>query len=438
MSQIGLARKAVAKVLRRASGSTNEPEAWLHFPGEQLISILEKDAVPAISAIAKTPGFQQLVCRGVDPLLPGSDSLARKLIGVYQNQVRDCCDAMQAFVDSHQGLLKEHLPVAGSRYMRLLAPRVESPAESLKTVSQRIEAARHASEQEWAWKEDFFGPTHDTLLLCGDKLLQKGEFVVCLSEDLTYVGNHIARCLMVRAATPRRSLQENDGVLNAALIAANCRDHVPWRGYLKAVEGMLQDLRTACLTDSYAVLAESATTLVQILLEFSSRTPEMPWLPVTPSQRGRHAGSLCHALRSRRDAATAERILDALKVVEVWWESRPLTLAVLEEAIATGGLVLDHKKHQIYWRGQLIPIAWSRTPKQWDFLLALARSRGMNDISLDEIYSRNDKVPGNSAISTLKDRVARSLPLELRKKIVPGLEAGTYRLDLQASDIYIV
>ena len=438
MSQIGLARKAVAKVLRRASGSSKDPEAWIHFPGEQLISILEKEAVPAIAAIAKTPGFQKLVSRGIDPLLSGSNSAVRKLIADYQNHVRDCCDAMQAFVDSHKGLLKKHLPVAGSRYMRLLAPRIESPAESLKTVSQRIKAAKHASAQEWAWKEDFFGPIHSIFLQQGDEVLQNGEFIVCISEDLSYVGNHVARCLMVRAAIPRRSLQENDGVLKAALVAANCRDRISWQGHLKAIEGTLQDLRTACLFESDAALAESATTLVQILLEFSSSAPEMSWLPVPPSQRGRHAGRLRHALRSRRDAATAERILDALKAVEAWWDSRPLTLAALEEAIATGGLVLDQQKHQIYWAGQLVPVEWSRKSRRWDFLLALARSRGINDIGLTDIYSRKDRVPGDSAISTLKDRVARSLPTELRKKLMPGLEAGTYRLDLQAAEIHIV
>jgi hypothetical protein len=436
MSQIGLARQAFAKVLQRVPGGNQVTTAYLHFPGNQVVSILESQVVPAITAIAKTPGFQALVSNGIDPLLPGAGTPARKMIEAYQSEVRACCAAMQTFIASHADLLSSHIPVAGSRYMRLLAPL--GKRESVDTISRRVTAVKDRSEEEWVWAEDFFGPVHGTFLDDGCKVFQSGEFVVSLSDELTYTGNIVARCLLVRAGSARRCLQEVDGVLQASSNSAQCRDPMPWKRHLKVMAGILQNLSTICLCDSDAVLAESATALVQILLEFSASPPETPWLPVPIALRSRHAGQICHALRSQRDAATAERILDAIRTIEIWWESRPSTLTALEEAIASGGGVLDTQRHELYWAGKRVPVPWRKKPKCWAFLLALARSRGNHDIDWEAVYSRDERARGYSALSTLKNRVLRDLPPELRGKITPGPETGTYRLDLQAKDVHVV
>ena len=438
MSQIGLARKALAKVLQRVPGSSQDPADYFHFPGDQLISILENQAVPAITAIAKTPGFQSLVASGIDLLLPGAGRPARRLIEDYQSEVRACCDAMQSFIASHAVLLGGHVPVAGSKYMRLLAPLGDRQPESLDTISLRIAAARHSSEQEWVWTEDFFGPSHGTYLDNGEVHFQNGEFVVSLNDDLTHVGNIVARCLMVRVDSVRRMLQEIDGVLQASLVSARCGDERSWRNHLETMTRMTQTLRMACLTDSDATLAEAAMALVQILLEFSAAPLEITWLPVPVALRNRHAGQIRHALHSRRDAATAERILDALKAIADWWEGRPSTLTALEEAIASRGLVLHCQKQEMYWEGRLVSVKWADMPTAWRFVLALAKSRGVIGVTLSEIAALNDQVRGDTAFSTLKGRVARLLPSNLRSKIVAVRGEKSYRLDLHSSQIHII
>lgn len=403
---------------------------------EQLISCLEQD-VASLHPLLVSPGFQRLALWPVHSLQAGINSPERELIAKLKEAVLSAAAKVRGFVEQHAGLLAEHLGDAVRRYRRAKGWTIET-AISLDDLLSRLEQVNAGCSDEWASSADYFGQNHGTCLEVGGERLQRGEFIVSLNEQLHYVGNHIATCMLVRANLVTDSLFEITSEINATLVAARYSGDRPWRPELNQVRTILAQLRHTCLEREEAVLAEAAMTVVQVCAAFSGLPIDWSWLLTDARPSKSQLNMLRHiALGIGRGYSTALKIEDALRVVSRWWASRPRHLTALEEAIATGGLVLDVDSRRVYWQRREVEGKWAKTPRQWELLVLLAESRGARYVSINNVY----KVPrSKSSFANLKKELCIALPEDLRLRITPVSADGrpAYKLDLSPAKIHVI
>jgi hypothetical protein len=164
--------------------------------------------------------------------------------------------------------------------------------------------------------------------------------------------------------------------------------------------------------------------------------PALDWLnlPGPVVEHGRQ--TFRHRLTNVRSPELVERVAAALTTLGRLYAGEPPGQTALDEAIASGGLVLTENPPAAYWDGTQIPTNWSRHRKSWRRLLALAR-RARVGAAVEEldIY---DEVPAESAMPTLFARLRALVPASLHREIRPGSRPRSYRLTLPSNRVHII
>jgi len=402
---------------------------------EQLISCLEQD-VASLHPLLVSPGFQRLALWPVHSLQADGNSPERELIAKLKAAVLSAAARVRGFVEQNAELLAVHLGDAVRRYRRAKGWTIET-AISLDDLLSRLEQVKAGCSDEWASIADYFGPNHGTSLEVGGERFRRGEFIVSLNEQLHYVGNHVATCMLVRANLVTDRLFEIASEINATLIAAGHSGR-PWRPELDRIGTLLAQLRHACLEREEAVRAEAAMTVVQGCAAFSGLPIDWSWLPTDAQPSKSQLNMLRHiALGMGRGYSTALKIEAALRVVSRWWATRPLHQTALEEAIATGGLVVDVDSLKVYWQQQEVEGKWAKSPRKFLLLERLAKSRGRGHVTAADIY---EDIPSKSRFPDLKKDLCNSLPKDLRERIqsVQCKNSPAYKFDLRSSQIHVI
>ncbi len=105
----------------------------------------------------------------------------------------------------------------------------------------------------------------------------------------------------------------------------------------------------------------------------------------------------------------------------------------IEEAIASGGLVINENDHTVYWKGERI--IEKMKGREWQLLISLAK-KAMQHAAAGVTDVFNEPVQ-DTAMSTTWGRLKPKLPATLRKLVNPGLDRGTYFLDLEPNEVTI-
>ena len=309
---------------------------------------------------------------------------------------------------------------------------------SVADVLAMLDGVDTQCKMEWVSVTDYLGPQYQVWVKGGDEqILQQGAYVVALNPQLRYVGNHIARCLLVRAGQAVEMLQTSVQELNVTIVAAKVSLAIPYGAAAQRICQQLESLRQSCLHTRDAQLAEAAMSLVQIAVGFARNTPPLDWLPKEATQFAR-PGNVQWALASRRDPKTAQVIQESLDLLKAWEANRAPDESLRDAAIATGGLVLLTGSREVYWDQQPVLGKWKACNRQGQLLLALAKSRGLCGVSLADLYGDNEV--GETAFTHAKNKLCMMLPEALRTQITAVNVAGQlhYQLGLPSQSIHVL
>lgn len=450
MSSISVASQRFASLFPVPPQPSDPMLRSLAFPGDRLCDCLALDVAPAAQRLFTSPAFQDLARQPLVTLLPGCDTPEQNLINELKQAITEAAQVTESFIIEHREMLDSAFPAAVGRWRRLKHVSVHSKGKKhiaarsmpgwTPSVDEALGALQHAQSRcrdAWAAAEDYFGPRFETHIKLDDgDWIQRGEFIVEMNRELQAMGNFVARCLMVRATTAFCLLTNTTQELNVALVSANCHLPQPWQEPQRHIERLLSDLRQLCLKSLEATQVDAAICLVQIAAEFSARQPDLDWLFPNASANT-PLGYLRHALRSKRDPITGQLVREALDIIDRWSTRRPQFETDVDEAIATGGLVMVEAARQVYWKHAALDLDWQQKHKlPWKLLLALAKKRGRGFVSEFDVYG--EKEVSFQAYSQLKRRLTKVLPKDLSAKIVAVQEGDkAYQLCLPSKLIHV-
>ncbi|QGQ25723.1 hypothetical protein F1728_24950 [Gimesia benthica] len=180
-------------------------------------------------------------------------------------------------------------------------------------------------------------------------------------------------------------------------------------------------------------LINSAIILTQIYAAFGLK-PELRWLSLPDKLLNHEIDSIRNRLTAFLNKETTDRIAHALgELKDLYGKDEQRTDAV-EEAIATGGLVLITTEGKAYWEKRVILNGMKG--KLWELLLLLGQNARRHSC-VGEIDLYPDADVSGSAMGTAWNRLKKQLPVTLWKMVQKGRESKTYILKLDSSQIHI-
>jgi hypothetical protein len=193
------------------------------------------------------------------------------------------------------------------------------------------------------------------------------------------------------------------------------------------------------LHERQAALEEQAIVLLQTYLQFWPGEVDLSWLPVPDIASSRDRGTLRFALGPGQANDSANKAIEvALRSLEKWSDGQDEFQSALEEAIATGGLVLQTNSRRVYWEGKLVEVDWMKNARQWEFLDALAQTRGRSPVYPAAVYGNVDGTKGFDALKVIKCKLVSKLPVSLASKIKAIPRENCYRLDLTSDRVFLL
>lgn len=404
---------------------------WTEFPVRKLMVWLTDDVCPVIEDYSQRPTFREQATWPLRVLRAGAATTERRCIEAVEEALVRCAKAFLGVAGPKHSLTEATSPVwsqtqtaevsgAGVRISRLAATQDTGHLER-----SQVDSMARRFWTDLVCPEDYFEPCGGWLEKRNSKQGQAGEFVVSLNPELHSVGDFVTRCLFRRLEVLHevlnqfriRHLQDGGGKQGAQA----------W----SELETNIQSLRAACQTGRSAQLRDSCVILVQVYAAFHP-APDCRWLELSESALSRGIVTLRHRLTHSRNAEMPERIATALGDLRPLYEGETPQSAAVEEAIASGGLVVIEDPPKVFWQGAAIKTKWKRHPACWKLLVALASKGGSVDAC--DLY---DKTVAESTLPVTINRLRRYLPASLHKRIVPGAGAGSYRLELERRRISI-
>ncbi len=264
-----------------------------------------------------------------------------------------------------------------------------------------------------------------------------GEFVVGFNPELHPVGDFVTRSMLRRVEVWLSSLSDFRQLCHQAL------RHVK-RGYPAQVdaeatawndlENRVAELRRVCTTAPAASLRDSCIILTQVYTAFHP-APALTWLGLPESVVTTGIWLLRHRIISERHLESVERIATAVRDLRHLYPEGEPEESALDEAVATGGLVLAGLPRSAHWETKRIPADWDRFDKPWLLLWKLAtKARLHAGVEVKDVYGY-DAVT-DSALSTLVYRLKQILPATLWRLIRPTGQRS-YRLHLAREQIHL-
>jgi hypothetical protein len=182
-------------------------------------------------------------------------------------------------------------------------------------------------------------------------------------------------------------------------------------------------------------LRDSCIILTQVYAAFDP-SPTLSWLDVSADASESGVGALRHRITHFQNGEMFERIAAAVGDLRRLYVGKLLEQQAIDEAIATGGLVIDNSSYTAFWEKGQIEADWRRYLAAWKFLIELAKKASLQGfVGESDLYG--DDVVSKSTMGTNAERLKGLLPASLRKHVLPGPERRTYRLDLPRQQIHL-
>ena len=295
-----------------------------------------------------------------------------------------------------------------------------------------LAAAEVESRREWVSSNDYFRPQPDYR---SHSAAQQGELIVEYQPRLSYVGNLIAGCMLVRIEGQVGRVEQLQRKIQSRLSSGAARQLAgTWLSTSEKLRALIGQLEHLSLTSPQAQLVQAAITAVQVYVGYAAVLPETQWLELAPGLVESQSGLLQQRLRGKHAWNTAQRIGLALDRLAEHEGAQPPLQIEIEEAIAGQGLVILTTARQVYWQGSLIKRDWKRQPLE--LLIALARGKGRPLGARELGFAEKSRQALYTACSRLRDLLPQSLAM-LIEPADCDREPG-YRLRLEPAKTQVI
>jgi len=267
---------------------------------------------------------------------------------------------------------------------------------------------------------------------------QPGEFVVALNPDLRAGGDFVSRCLCIRVDGLRDTLARFRKQCGQLLPTSSRHLAKRWdeieKSWVELCESVDQ-LRQVCLQSADRPLRDACIVLTQVYAAFHSQ-PDVGWLGLTEDLVQRATAIIRYRFTRTRDVELAERTAVALGQLRSLYIDKDEQQSAVEEAIATGGLVVVSLPPAVYWEGKLINVQWHQHRQGWECLSRLAKKARLRAaLEVKDLYE--DKVVSESALAMVVNRLKKLLPASLSKHIIPSRSPSGYLLDVEHERLHL-
>jgi hypothetical protein len=434
-------------VRQYAEMAPKRPVPWTEHTLRQLRHWLKDDVCAAVQDFLLRPAFQEQAAWSLRSLTPGADTPARSRV--------EAVDA--SLVASAKKLLR----LGASRRRQALATANQPKRYVSREVVECSSRGAQVLEREYAeydeldfqrsqvesvskhfWDDlvsplDYFGPYRAFRFRDRDEP-QWGNFIPSLNRTLHPVGDFVVRCMWERIDTLTKMLAAfRFNLLGAATTAARAKgklrseDRSAWEELVSKSAA----LRESCTSAATAQVRDSCVILTQVYVAFDP-VPKVEWLGLPPwiVEGGGRLKGVCS---SWSGPELFDRVAVSLNDLAGLYQVQTGRKPAIDEAVATGGLVIEKATFTAYWKAEVITPQkpWRSQHRLWNILCKLAeRARAGRAISAADVYER---VVGDSTLSTAVGRLRENLPPDLEMRIVKGPKAATYQLGLPRNEVFI-
>tara|TARA_R110002167_G_scaffold146607_2_gene338086 strand:+ start:22007 stop:23335 length:1329 start_codon:yes stop_codon:yes gene_type:complete len=441
MDSLQLAERRLDSNLPRADKPGYE------FPQSKLQACIRNDVCPAVEEYSQRLRFQEYANWPLSTLMPGADTPERRLIESLEQGILKCAKALSQLTEKK--LVRKNLEDQNPPQLTLREETVEITAEGttcldrktensndLEIILSQVEYLARNSELSLVNSADYFAPVQEFSEYADGKIVQHGGLIIAFNYELDPVGNFFVRCLLERA----RQWYEIVSKVRAMTIKAIKATGRPYRQLVDQLENEWNKLESDWSECQHLFksgkqnrLINSAVILTQVYAAFGLK-PQLDWLSLPEIDLNHGVESIRSRLVTLLDQETTDRVAHALGELKDLYDKDEQQADDLEQAIATGGLVLIKKSREAYWENRKIsgPI----NGRKWEFLHLLAK-KAKRRICVTE----NDLFPlgsgSLSAMATSWSRLNERLPESLWKLVEKGVEPRTYILRLDPNQIHI-
>jgi hypothetical protein len=404
---------------------------------------LENEVCQAISGYLPRAKFQREASWAVRNLTRGAASDERKAIEKVDNALIDAATRLLAIVQ-HPSMPQPHpVPKLPTKFVKVRTKK-QSPsrlAELRDLTVVDLERLVQISNRFWndlAFAGDYFAPRGG--LHGSRQAIRYGEFMAGFNLALPTVGDMISACLLQRVNILYDELK---GCRNKCLnILRSLKPAFP--EMLKGCEIVLEDLdhRISTLKELVQVNPYSPRSaciaLTQLFLIFNSGR-DVTWLGLDEQTLLDGPPSLTAHLTNQRNTELYDAVAVSLDQLKMLYQNEPANQSALEEAIATGNLVIHEKARKVYWELKIIDSEWHKHPKMWALLIALARATRLEQSVNDQaVYGDPDEPKTSGALTQLVSRLKRVLPASLRDHVAAVQSTNSYRLSLDNNRVHFI
>lgn len=422
---------------------------WQDFPERKVRLWLTDDVCPFLHKFARRQRFREEASWPLRVLAPGAQTTERQLVERIDKAIVKCARSLSE---------PARLKTIRRRLETLLPPRPTVVHEKVRVSaegSRRIEVQTETVDElpVLLSQLDSVARRFWTDLVCTDDYFEPsggwnspglprghaGEFVVSLNPELHPGGDFVSRCVIRRVEVLReilhkllvpmcRACREGGGVQNKQ----RAEDvEQTWQSFTD----LDSELRDRFLIEIGQPQRDACVLLTQVYAAFAPR-PELFWLGLSEELIRHGRGPIRFRITSDRSVELTDRIAAALTQVASLYDECQPGQSALEEAVATGGLVLRDNPPTLYWEGEKQPADWASHRKPWQFIKALAKKARLQ-AAVDDRDVYGDEAKSNSTLATLFSRLKPLVPASLWREIKKGTEKRTYRLCIEPRRIFL-
>jgi hypothetical protein len=434
--------------LRRYQQIVPQPLDHGRMPLRLLNIWLRENVNSVLEEITRRPTFREHASWPIIALRSGAQTGERGLIDRIDAELVKCAKALHRLASNR--LLERKIQEKVPSESVIIGETVEIDAAGARTIAVS-KGPSIALDVEWGqvnaiaerdWIDlvnvnDYFEPEQEWTVDDDGRKIQRGAGIVSINPELLPIGNFIVRRMLARIKVRVDVLKS----LRAKSLSALQHVRPTYQQQLTEFETSWSELTRLDLeadrvfrTGRDSTLRDACMTATQVYGAFHP-DPDLDWLGLDASTINRGIEMLRRRSTGWENAHFFERIAVALGSLKQLYRKMDSECSVMEEAVASGGLVIDTVRNEAFWEGQ--PLDRQPTGSAWRLLVALAR-KAPHRMSVEERDIWGDKVVSNSAMATLWGRLKERLPASLWKLVRTGEEPRTYCLKLDGDRIHII
>lgn len=410
---------------------------------------LRDDVGKLVDGLARRPTFRESAAWTLQALRPGSGSDERKVIDDLEVALSNTVKSYAKLLDNRriysqlttsfpprEHITGEAVEITGNDRPKVLSRQAGLVDEFGMEASQ----LRHLAKQgrkvfTLVNLGDYFEPRQEFVRTPKGGRIQVGTHIVSLTPELHPVGNFILQSADRRLHGHLELLTSIRHKVARATreLGRSYREQKTAHAAWEQLQKQVKLFRRTFQSGSQNALRNACAILTQIYAAFHP-APDLDWLGMPEDAVEEARAVLRQRIRGYRGGELFERINDALIDLRRLYEDRDSGISAREEAIARGDLVLLTKERILYWEGKVLSFATASSRAAWDALIPLVTKTG-GFINEGDVFG--DKITGRSSIAMRIKRLKATLPPSLRKLILPGPVARTYRLNLERRRIHL-